>query len=84
MPDDGLARALCPHCQKKVGVRPDQFGKRLRCPGCRLAFTFEPEPGPPPAAGDVVGYHPAADADEGAVVRRTGRGGAGRTGPRPS
>ncbi|MBX9624082.1 MAG: DUF4190 domain-containing protein [Gemmataceae bacterium] len=78
MPGDGLARALYPHCERKVGVRPDQFGKRLRCPGCRLAFTFVPEPDRPSADRDVVGYHPAADADEGAVVRRTGRGG-GRT-----
>lgn len=75
---DGLARALCPHCNKTVGVRPDQFGKRLRCPGCRLAFTFEPEPD---AGGDDGVFEAAGDADAGAVVRRgpdrSGSGGGG-------
>lgn len=79
---DGMARALCPHCDKTVGVRPDQFGKPLRCPGCRQAFTFDPEP-------DAGGGEEAAPAaDIGTLVldrgrdRDAGRGGARTNGSR--
>ena len=76
MPDD-LARALCPHCGKTVGVRPDQFGRRLRCPGCRESFTFEPEPEPEPDDGYAGDPAPAADVGE-LVLSRPWGGGSSR------
>ena len=76
MSDASLSRANCPNCDKRIGVRPDQFGRRLRCPTCKMSFVIErpveggptvvtadygqPQPDPEPLS-------PAADAYE--VVR---------------
>lgn len=36
-----LIRVPCPQCGKAVGVRPDQFGRKLRCPSCTHKFRIE-------------------------------------------
>lgn len=42
MADDKLAKVVCQKCGKKIGVRPDQFGRRLRCSACKTAFQVDP------------------------------------------
>lgn len=42
MADDKLVKMPCQKCGKKIGVRPDQFGRRLRCPACQTAFRIDP------------------------------------------
>jgi hypothetical protein len=42
MAEDKLVKVPCQKCGKKLGVRPDQFGRRLRCPACQTAFRVDP------------------------------------------
>lgn len=50
MPNPELIRAICPFCTTGIGVRPDQIGRRLRCPSpsCKRTFSIDladdPEP----------------------------------------
>ncbi len=41
MPTESIYRTACPKCEKRIGIRPDQFGRRLRCPACRHVFVTE-------------------------------------------
>ena len=41
MPTENIYRTACPKCEKWIGIRPDQFGRRLRCPACRHVFVTE-------------------------------------------
>lgn len=54
MSNSDLIRSSCPGCAKKIGVRPDQLGKRVRCPACKLAFAAEPPAQPPPPPGPTL------------------------------
>lgn len=40
-----FTRATCPCCTKRLLIRPDQVGRRVRCPKCRNAFTAHPAVG---------------------------------------
>jgi len=62
MPSADLIKTNCPHCGKGIGVRPDQVGRRLRCPACRLSFQIErPEPLPPPPPAPEPTASPPAE-----------------------
>ncbi len=63
----------CPQCGKSVGVRADQFGRKLRCPSCSHKFRIDssPESGSPPLAGETLPM--AAEAGE-IVVANPSRG----------
>ena len=41
MPSDDIFKTSCSKCLKGIGIRPDQFGRRLRCPACRHVFVVE-------------------------------------------
>lgn len=72
MAGEGLLRTQCPHCEKRIGIRRDQMGRRLRCPGCRHAFSVDLGPEPGPSATHEFNqsetaeepWIPAADANE--------------------
>lgn len=72
MADSSLIRSTCPHYGKGIGIRPNQVGRRLRCPACRMSFTFQtsnPEPSSTPdetqqTSPPTDSYQPAADANE--------------------
>lgn len=36
-----VVKVVCKGCGKRIGVRPDQAGRRLRCSGCGTAFQVE-------------------------------------------
>lgn len=41
MADEKLVKITCQKCRKKISVRPDQFGRRLRCPACQSPFRVD-------------------------------------------
>jgi hypothetical protein len=75
-----LIRTACPSCSTKIGVRPDQVGRRIRCPKCRAAFSIsapaepsQPDPATPPAQQpepESFAWSPAEDANELAAFHR--------------
>ncbi len=38
MADNNLVKMPCQECGKKLGIRPDQFGRLIRCPACQHSF----------------------------------------------
>jgi hypothetical protein len=43
--DANLIKMPCQNCGKKVGIRNDQLGRRVRCPSCRTTFRTDfPDP----------------------------------------
>ncbi len=58
------AKHVCEGCQKRVTVRPDQFGRRLRCPHCQTAFVVAPTQA---SAAKPRPEKPGMDADPAAV-----------------
>ena len=54
MPYSDLIRSKCPRCGKKIGVRADQLGRRVRCPACKFAFSVEAPAEPSSVAGPTL------------------------------
>jgi DNA-directed RNA polymerase subunit M/transcription elongation factor TFIIS len=44
MPAPEMHRSNCPHCSKGILIRPDQVGRRLKCPTCKRTFTVDLPP----------------------------------------
>jgi hypothetical protein len=59
-----LARYTCPYCDRAIGVRPDQFGRRLKCPACKRTFTIDRSVDPTGPSVVTSDLEPAADANE--------------------
>src|SRR5687767_4478715 len=64
MARDELARSRCPKCDKRIGVRPDQFGRRLRCPACQTTFQLDPTANPAAAPAAGRGPDPAVEPED--------------------
>lgn len=43
----------CPHCEQKIRVREEYYGKRVKCPSCSERFIVDPETEEPMVVGDV-------------------------------
>ena len=71
-----LIRTACPSCATKIGVRPDQLGRRIRCPKCRGAFAVSrPEvAAEPPEQAPVNDSSPWQAADDANELAAVGRG----------
>lgn len=74
MPNPDLVRVNCIHCDKRVGLRRDQLGRRVRCPSCKRTFQVDrpAEPGGPiyvgpeatPESESPGAWEPVDDANE--------------------
>src|SRR5437763_950872 len=73
-----MIRFKCPHCQKDAAAKPENAGKKARCPACQQIFTIPagdaaaapaparpaPAPGPRPAEEDVPTLDFATEEEE--------------------